>query len=68
MKLAHAQYFHDITHADVKVIVDEKRGYDTLDIQLIHEDGSKSDIAIFFAGKADIRGGQVVETATPQMP
>ena len=65
--MKHAQYFHDITHADVKVIVDEKRGYDTLDIQLIHEDGSRSAMAIFFTGSADIRGGQVVETPAYQV-
>lgn len=59
MKQAHAQYFHDIVRADVKVIVDEKRGYDTLDIQLFRNDGSSFTMAAFFDGKADVRGAEV---------
>ena len=64
MKQVHAQYFHDITRAEVKVIVDEKRGYDTLDIQLVRDDGSRSAIAVFFAGKAGIDGAAVSNIIT----
>lgn len=59
MKQAHAQYLHDIAHAEVKVIVDEKRGYDTLDIQFFRNDGSSFALAAFFEGKADVRGAVV---------
>ncbi|MBY3175631.1 hypothetical protein HFO27_13415 [Rhizobium leguminosarum] len=57
--MKHAQYFYDIAHAGVKVLVDEKRGYDTLNIELSHRDGSRSIVAIFFTGKAKIEGATV---------
>ncbi|EYR81894.1 hypothetical protein [Shinella sp. DD12] len=61
MKQAHAQYFHDIARAEVKVIVDEKRSYDTLNIQLVHDDGSRSNIAVFFTGAANIHGAEMTD-------
>ncbi len=59
MKFDH--YFHGVTRARVKVIVDCDRGYDTLNIELFDADGAISRVAIFFPGKAEIDGAKVDE-------
>lgn len=63
--MRHAQYFHDVDHARISMLIDDKRGYDTLHVELNRADGTIATFAIFFTGKADIEGAHIFTPADP---
>ena len=62
--MEHLQYLHHVKHVRLRLDTDEKRGRDTLNIEFVGDDGSHSQLAIFFYGEASVEGA-TLSSSTP---
>lgn len=60
--MKHMQYLHHVKHVRLRLDTDEKRRHDTLNIDFVGDDGSHSQLAIFFYGKASIESDTLRST------